>query len=766
VQDLIKFAHEGALMAGGAAAAFVTAVLYKLKGDIADTAAAGIEKVGHRLARIFSRSSGKAASPADEEAREALRNLAGRIRDRLRDEQLNLKLTASESPLRVGWRELSNLGEPVSRPGPASVPTDIRAAYAKAPSGRLVILGAGGSGKSVLLQRLALGMLEDLDELGEDHFPASGEVVPVIFSLGAWSAGMKLDDWLTGQLLRLRYDPGLDEEMARFLVEKRRVLPLLDGFDEVGADARAKLLDKLNDDVRRKLVLTSRPEEYAGALRGRDGKNGTYLSGAAVIQLAALPPEEAAGYLKRFHRTRERPENGSPRPAWEVVANKLLLKRKPPAAKRLAEVFGNPLMVAIARDVYQLNDPGELLDDGRFASSGEIENHLLDSFLPAIYDKETENPSRWREETACRAFRYMLSSPEPLGGARGQDIAWWEIGTAGMTPLRRSVLSGLAGGLVFAVMNGIAAFAAVLGVAGYKVRPTYGLELVFGHVIAVTLAFGLAHWLTIRYKSRLLEPSRVSIDFLGWLRAGRDRQHRHPMELACQFRDGLTFGSVAAFVGISGITLSDTLLSGRWFGESVGAPVHIVVALISVLAFILGITLVLGIALGLVTLFEVGMEIRADAGPLALLAANRRTAIRGGLALGVISGTALGIIDGIFQGAVMGLAFAVVGGVTIGAGGILSETAWGQWVVFCRVWLPLTGKLPWRARAFLDDAHQRGVLRQTGGIYQFRHSRLQARILQAREGSPAASAWLVAHAGKPTTLRKDKHKGRRHRYWS
>lgn len=55
----------------------------------------------------------------------------------------------------------------------------------------------------------------------------------------------------------------------------------------------------------------------------------------------------------------------------------------------------------------------------------------------------------------------------------------------------------------------------------------------------------------------------------------------------------------------------------------------------------------------------------------------------------------------------------------------LAFTAWGQWVILARVWLPLTGKLPWNTVAFLDDAYQRGVLRQTGAVYQFRHSRLQ-----------------------------------------
>ncbi|CAK7287034.1 hypothetical protein SGPA1_41294 [Streptomyces misionensis JCM 4497] len=44
----------------------------------------------------------------------------------------------------------------------------------------------------------------------------------------------------------------------------------------------------------------------------------------------------------------------------------------------------------------------------------------------------------------------------------------------------------------------------------------------------------------------------------------------------------------------------------------------------------------------------------------------------------------------------------------------------------------MTGRLPWAVAAFLDDAYQRGVLRQAGAVYQFRHARLQSRLAQGR----------------------------------
>ncbi|MBV9484834.1 MAG: hypothetical protein JO246_02130 [Frankiaceae bacterium] len=57
-----------------------------------------------------------------------------------------------------------------------------------------------------------------------------------------------------------------------------------------------------------------------------------------------------------------------------------------------------------------------------------------------------------------------------------------------------------------------------------------------------------------------------------------------------------------------------------------------------------------------------------------------------------------------------------------------------------RLWLGLRGRLPLRAMAFLDDAHRRGVLRQFGAVYQFRHGRLQDHLAEESRPTPRASA--------------------------
>ncbi|MGH3853135.1 MAG: hypothetical protein ACRDR6_06485 [Pseudonocardiaceae bacterium] len=81
-------------------------------------------------------------------------------------------------------------------------------------------------------------------------------------------------------------------------------------------------------------------------------------------------------------------------------------------------------------------------------------------------------------------------------------------------------------------------------------------------------------------------------------------------------------------------------------------------------------------------------------------------------------------------------------------------SAWGRLLV-AHIWLGVTGKLPWRLMTFLADAHRRGVLRQSGALYQFRHLRLQQRLAadlrpSATPHQPPAGPLRPA-TGQPTT---------------
>jgi hypothetical protein len=90
--------------------------------------------------------------------------------------------------------------------------------------------------------------------------------------------------------------------------------------------------------------------------------------------------------------------------------------------------------------------------------------------------------------------------------------------------------------------------------------------------------------------------------------------------------------------------------------------------------------------------------------------------------------------------------FGITFGLTVGVAGV-SSRAWGSFCLL-QIWLALRGHLPWRVMRFLDDAHRRGVLRQSGAVYQFRHARLQDQLANA---DPTATRAAVGHASAART---------------
>jgi len=117
---------------------------------------------------------------------------------------------------------------------------DVADFYRQQPSGQLVILGPPGAGKTVLLSRLVVDLIDHL------VIPADGELptdvkVPVLLSLPSCDLGdianvtgaqlaSRLTTWITNELIE---DYQVRADQAAGLVDGRRVLPVLDGLDEM-----------------------------------------------------------------------------------------------------------------------------------------------------------------------------------------------------------------------------------------------------------------------------------------------------------------------------------------------------------------------------------------------------------------------------------------------------------------------------------------------------------------------------------------------------
>lgn len=605
--------------------------------------------------------------------------------------------------------------------------------YQRIPARRLVILGGSGSGKTILAVRLVLDLLE---------VRATTDRVPVIFSLASWDpATASLRDWLAGQLIR-DY-PGLagtgpgGSSLAAELVAAERVLPVLDGFDEIAEGLRRAALEALNGTTL-PMVLTSRPDQYAAAVRAT-----RVLSRAAGIALAGLTLTDLINYLPRT--ARRVPDEGANATVtvWDRVLNEL---REAPQPHLLAEVLATPLMVGLARVIYSDTsdrDPWELLDTDRFRTAADLEDHLLGTFLPTVYrqqpaDRPAGDHPRWDAGRAQRWLGHLAHHLDQLGT---RDLAWWQLGNS----LRRStrmpvvgVVTALVFGFVWCLVFGIGL------VFGLGDRGWLGEHLVHGLVpglvhllehglviaLVAGLAFGLLHGLMARFEGAVFEPSRVRIRIGGGTATVRGG-----------FVPRLISGLGAGLVGTVGSQLSVFLF---------GPAYRLSEENLAVLGLVL--VLVLAFALGLTVWLAAPIDIRSAVSPADLLHTNRTTAVfvllTFGLGVSIVIGFEAGFMFGLTNGLAAGLAYGLANGLTggfeIALSGVLSLTAWGQWVVFSRLWLPLTGRLPWAVLAFLDDACERGVLRQAGAFYQFRHARLQDHLNHAPGSLPDCD---VSYAG-------------------
>ncbi|WP_425832027.1 NACHT domain-containing protein [Streptomyces fractus] len=159
------------------------------------------------------------------------------------------------------------------------------------------------------------------------------------------------------------------------------------------------------------------------------------------------------------------------------------------------------------------------------------------------------------------------------------------------------------------------------------------------------------------------------------------------------------------------------------------------------LALALTVGLTLGLVSGLASGFHTWLVFPADTAravsPQSGLATDRATVITRGVTLiafgiGAAILTSGLLVDAMEQWQYVGvslLAWVLVGPFAV----VIS--AWG-WFLVTRLWLCGSGRLPWRLMAFLDEAHRRGVLRQAGAAYEFRHSRLQEQLASTPRQQP------------------------------
>lgn len=312
--------------------------------------------------------------------------------------------------------------------------SELHEVYGGLGSGRLVIAGGPGAGKSsaaVLLILAALRYRRSVHEQVRPEVP-----VPVLFTLHGWDPSIqRAGDWLAGRLCQsyALFAGKQGAAVARGMLEQGRIAVILDGLDEIPEDLRPAVLRALSQQATFRLVLLTRSAEMT------DAAARALLQGAAAIELQDIDPGTAAGYLIRTQL--------DPLPqGWHELTGRL--RREP--GSPLAKALSNPLMLTLVRDTYRATDDvGELLGlrdaAGRPASSEDITGHLLDRVLPAAYTQQPgEPPPRYDLATAERTLRRIATRMNKDGT---RDLQWWHV-PAWTDAAPRVIATWLGAGLV------------------------------------------------------------------------------------------------------------------------------------------------------------------------------------------------------------------------------------------------------------------------------------------------------------------------------
>lgn len=314
--------------------------------------------------------------------------------------------------------------------------------------GALLILGAPGAGKSTML----LGLARDLLDRAQAD---AGEPIPVVFRLASWGrTGKPLAEWIVDELAGELY--GVPRDLAGSWVAEDRVLPLLDGLDEVTAEHRAACAAAIDEfsGTRRllPLVVSSRLADYA-ALDVRLG-----LPTAVVLQPLSTAQVEA--YLARL--------GDSTRGLRQALA----------AEPALWDLLGTPLLLSIAVRAYQGVPVGRVLISG---SPDERRTQLFDAFVDRALRRRAAGPSD--PDTARRWLAYLARG---LGG-RLDDVLYLETISPAWLPAWARRVARPVPGIVTGTL--VAAGVALVGDAllGAPVGTVAGVVFGLAGAIAVTV---------------------------------------------------------------------------------------------------------------------------------------------------------------------------------------------------------------------------------------------------------------------------------------
>ncbi|MGW3177200.1 trypsin-like serine protease [Streptomyces sp. NPDC001153] len=589
---------------------------------------------------------------------------------------------------------------------------------------RLVITGGPGSGKTLLAYELVHRVL------ARKHYDGP---VPVPVGLSEWDTSATFADWFSARLGQ-EYLGG-SETRARDLLASGRIMPVLDGLDEMdptdgGRPRAVAALAQLNR-FAGSLALTCRSDEYTEICR-----TDQRLLDCATVRIEEVQPVDGRRFLDERSRNRAR---------LAELKDDLFATGTATSA-----VLSSPWMLTLASLASQTEAGAAKLRSfiGVPASGGreqeELHAALLEELIPSLCEPDPADRRRPYQAQAVTQWLRLLTASLRGGHAAPTD------GSGAVVPSRDLAIhtlwpvAGPRSARYAAAAITVACWLPALLSLAACLHHNHALPLPGAVLLALlTPAPLLSVW---NARARYVQPRRILFQRLrsrlGWSRIalGATLGGVLMLPLTHLFGPGFALAVGAGFAAVFGFGLALSVRADIDRRHLVAVSTPSALAVTVAAGFLAG---RLGDFIGLTAGCGAGAIGLAVGVPAGLRAARRNNGgdpdpdppgvptplspLRNDAMAGVVSGavvvalTLYGTLSVEWLRVSWPLAVitALACGVAAGPGFV---------AVTSRQYLGLIsatrGKLPLRLAAFLRWCHERGLLRSAGTVYQVRHDEL------------------------------------------
>lgn len=224
---------------------------------------------------------------------------------------------------------------------------DLHRVYGGLGSGRLLIVGSPGSGKSGTAVLFTLAAISHREKLRNERGNWREVPVPVLLTFHGWDPNESVEHWLAKRLQQTY--PSLFPAIrgvaeCASLVREARVTVILDGLDEIPDELQRTAMTDLSEQATFRIIVLTRNTGMNAAVA-----SGVF-AGAVALELREVDPRTAKDYLKSVMPDRL-PDR------WRELLDTLSA-----STSALAAALNKPLTLTLVRDIYPDGDVGELLD--------------------------------------------------------------------------------------------------------------------------------------------------------------------------------------------------------------------------------------------------------------------------------------------------------------------------------------------------------------------------------------------------------------------